>query len=310
MQIPEDNGDWLERLLDDLGSEDEVSLYCAFMEAQALTPDRQLRLAKEEGKRYRRSVQRIGRLCSGSVLVGLLGSGLLMSLCSETFVILLLLSLIAALAGGLSWSGRSFLMRPFRLHRSVIRLMQNAKDARFVGPALTRLSSADHRHRPLLVAALKRLLPQLRPHHAQDWTKEQKAALLHILSVWDEDFELTLCALKALEAVGDKEAVEAIRPLADMFKPEDASRAAFRESETAVYFSEASLTTTAARQVQRAAAGCLAVLQERLATERHAQTLLRASDMTVPPETLLRPAAQGSDIPPEELLRPTRTGKA
>jgi hypothetical protein len=305
MQIPEDNGDWLERLLEDLGSEDEVSLYCAFMEAQELSPDRLLRLAKEEGKRYRSSVQRFGTVGLGILFAVLLGDFLLVKWFGLNFPGVVFPGVLLGTTIALAWLAKSFNAHPFRLHRSVIRLMQNAEDARFVGPVLTRLSSADHRHRPLLVAALKRLLPQLRPHHAHDWTREQKAALLHILSVWDEDFELTLCALKALEAVGDKEAVESVRPLAEMFKPEEASQATFRESETDVYFSEASLASSAGRRVQQAAAACLAVLQERLATERQAQTLLRASEESSAPETLLRPAetAPGA-TPPEQLLRP------
>src|SRR5262249_10611769 len=153
--------------------------------------------------------------------------------------------------------------RPFRLHRSMIRLLQHGQDARFVGPALRMLSSADLNHRPFLVSALKRLLPQLRPHHLRQWTKEQKTALLNLLYAWYADVELTLCVLKALEEVGDKEAMGVVKPLAEMAltPQEEAQRAAFLEPDTTTYFSEPGLASEDVKRVQRAAAECLAILE-------------------------------------------------
>lgn len=162
-------------------------------------------------------------------------------------------------------------------------LLSEVEDSRFIAPILRLQSGLSNDETKELRTAVKRLLPQIRADHAQTWSKEDKAALLLPLRSPDNDKELTLGCLKALEQVGDASTIPAVRRLLEKMYP------AKWEDEIAV-----------------AAQECLLYLQSNTGRFQQAETLLRASEpATVRPDILLRPAQPAPDTTPaEQLLRP------
>jgi len=158
------------------------------------------------------------------------------------------------------------------------------EDLRAVGPLAGELGHMDYDTTPLVVKALTRLLPRLRPPDADLLDADQRACLYRALeSAADStsdayDVEFAVAILGAIGQVGDRRALRLVRRLA----------------------SEEETTRNEAR-ICAAAQACLPLLEARV----H-QTLLRPADVSAfaVPETLLRPAKNTADTPPERLLRP------
>ena len=158
-------------------------------------------------------------------------------------------------------------------------------DVRVVGPLAEELASPEQDIRFAAEMALISLLPRLRASDAYLLNTNQRHCLYYTLSgtrhIW-----LKIAILKALEQVGDSEAILYVERLA--------------AGEGAAEWSP---------EVRQAAIDCLPYLQERARHESSKQTLLRSADSTgATAKTLLRSANETSEINPEQLLR-APTGK-
>ncbi len=174
----------------------------------------------------------------------------------------------------------SMFYNTYRQARKQIRvLLQEVDDTRFI-PHLMR--SIGGPYDVGLREALRRLLPQIRADHAPQWSKADKATLLLQFKKPTHDTRLTLCCLKALEQIGDKSAIPAVKKLMEQ---------AFLNNWKTLW---------------RAAKECLLYLESNSGKFQQAETLLRSSDIApVRPDILLRPAAVNADNSAgEQLLRP------
>ncbi len=98
-------------------------------------------------------------------------------------------------------------------------LMEQIDDVRLIGPLAQLLDAEKSAPQPSVASALRRSLPKLKASDAHLLSKEQRACLYRILSrarfnSWNYDKELILAILKALEQIGDKEALPAVQKLA------------------------------------------------------------------------------------------------
>src|SRR5262249_32220482 len=102
------------------------------------------------------------------------------------------------------------------LTHHLVELTGNLDDERFVPVALTLLQS---QFRPKssqwMISALRQSLERLRSGQADCWKPEQMRALLSLLDQPEDDIELTLSILKALEQIGDERALPRVRFLAE-----------------------------------------------------------------------------------------------
>ena len=100
-----------------------------------------------------------------------------------------------------------------RTHKEAVSELTRIEDIRAVGPLAESLAIEDKRVRPLIHAALIRLLPRLQSSDAALLTLEGRACLNDAL---DEKNEmLTLAILKAYEQVGDETALPYVEKLAE-----------------------------------------------------------------------------------------------
>lgn len=134
-----------------------------------------------------------------------------------------------------------------------------------------------------LYQALIALLPRLKASDADLLTDKQKKTLYRFLK--DGAFyripdELNITILQALEQVGDSRVLPIVEELA-----------------------RRKARTSSQRRLQEAAIHCLPALKQHL--DSSGQTLLRASQVETPPDTLLRPAFGPANTEPDNLLRAT-----
>ena len=146
------------------------------------------------------------------------------------------------------------------------------------------------KQRRAIVTALTALLPQLKASDAPLITADARRVLHSLLqtaffvNISDvRTYDLTIAALKALEQVGDAQALPYVRRLANR-KPR----------------------TLNGKRLQQAAADCLPMLRAHCGDVETARILLRASQpATTDPKTLLRPASGAGQTDNAELLRET-----
>ena len=146
-------------------------------------------------------------------------------------------------------------------------VLTRIEDTRFIGPLaeiLTTEQTGKQRH---VIATLCRLLPQVRASDTDLLTRQQRACLYKLLTrnrlnSWTSDKPLQIAILKALEQIGDKEALPPVQRLAKW------------SSDT---------------KVREAANNCLRYLHVRAEEYRRGADLLRPSDArTSAPDVLLR----------------------
>jgi hypothetical protein len=170
----------------------------------------------------------------------------------------------------------------------------------FLGTYLKLLGKdCDWETRQELVIPVKRLLTQLRTDQANLFTPEQRAGLASLIGISFRDVPLTLAVLKALEQIGDAQAIPAVQNLADQPKllPHELDHLERQH----LFFEQAE---AAFQEVQEAARHCLPFLTENEARFQQSDTLLRpSSEKGLAQEELLRPAALGQETPPQLLLR-------
>jgi hypothetical protein len=165
-------------------------------------------------------------------------------------------------------------LRDHRLHR-----ITTLDDVRMVGPLLDVLESSqqmweyDDPSRRAIKATLTRLLPRLQVSDIAWLTADQRAAISRLLYYsthrnypWHFDDDLALACLKALEQVGGSQALPYV---------EELSRVEGRHETR--------------QRIRQAALECLPFLRERDRAEQAAQTLMRASQIPIDPQVLVRP---------------------
>jgi hypothetical protein len=156
-------------------------------------------------------------------------------------------------------------------------------DLRAIGPLLEALTFAVGVNRYLLTARLTDLLPRLRASDAPLLNQSQRRILYEALSLGDfqQETDLLLAILKALEQIGDAHALPIVTRLAS------GSSGSKRE-----------------QQVRAAARACLPFLQAQIKRQRLSETLLRANPSPDAEHELLRAAAATEETAPQQLLRP------
>jgi hypothetical protein len=159
--------------------------------------------------------------------------------------------------------------------REVDQLSQ-VNDSRIVGPLIGIYRYADIDTRDTVRNTLLRLLPELRANDASALNSPQREELRLLLE--EEDGQLILAILKALQQIGDAQDLDAVEKVMgqEWRKP----------------------------AVREAAEACLPFLRSNIQQQRTSQTLLRASDPPSAPTELLRPALP-TESEPQELLRPS-----
>lgn len=276
----------LRHLLDNLNDDNHTVRKEAIRQAHNLTPEQLLELFELETELSRRNRVAEARTVGLAPTVLMLGAGFLLLRSVEslaTFCVLLPCACVCFTLPSL------LRYRPTVAHKSLTALLSTVEDTRFLGPILTILGEPylgdeeiEFSWKPNLEAALKRILPRVRPEQASLLTERQKSMLLVLLSMPYIDVELTLCTLSALSQIGDARALSTVQRLAD-----------------------ANAITPKTRKVRDAARACLEHIRLRVELARQSQTLLRASCLDPdPPEQLLRPMITYPTTPPEQLLRP------
>jgi hypothetical protein len=170
--------------------------------------------------------------------------------------------------------------------RAVGRRLASVDIPQAVGPLVDALATSSMFRWSDLKQALVRLLPRLKASDAKWLNVRQRKYLLRFLKSdeqwpyygWFWGADLKIAILKALEQIGDQKAVATVERLA---------------------------TSSKNGGVRLAAQECLPFLRERVQQVQVEQSLLRASGPTTATDTLLRPAAGGTEAAPEQLLRPT-----
>jgi hypothetical protein len=181
--------------------------------------------------------------------------------------------------------------------RAAAGMLAEADDVRAIGPLAEALefppTELQFELRRRAQQALTRLLPRLQASDVGLLNAYQRGCLYRALgrsmqselSPDDEALAFILAILKALEQVGDRKAIPAVRQLLK-------ARPAWSGERL--------------EQIHEAAESCLQFLQARTDQEAKGQELLRASRMPgATPETLLRAAQGAGPTPPEQLLRST-----
>lgn len=178
--------------------------------------------------------------------------------------------------------GSSFAIR----YRKTTAALAAVDDIRMVGPLLDRLrpNAKARRTRRVVTQALTRLLPRLKASDAPLLTTEQKGRLAHHLdrlALFQRDKEFQIVILRALEQVGDAQAVPVVEKMVQRTPRWEAQE-----------------------RVHRAAVECLPFLLQRAEEEQSRSTLLRSAGA---PETnfdeLLLPAAGVEAANASQLLR-------
>lgn len=245
--------------------------------AQRPTPDAQQLVTDHHPllARIKQKVQ-LQRRCRSTVLGGMLFT-LLVSVPILTNTITLETGLLPFIVGTVVTLLAS--AQGMQLHREMTTFASQlpVSDPRIVGPLIDMLGYADMGGIPQRI--LQDLLPQLQPADAIHFSQRDRERIYSALS--DNDTELVLLLLRALEKIGDGRAIPAVTWLAS------GGGAASHDP-----------------LVRDAAQHCLPILEARSLYDAASQTLLRPSNRQ-PEETdhLLRPAADLHDDG-TQLLRP------
>jgi len=254
----------LDELLESLNSDDGVTREDALRDAGALPSRAKLQLYIMAVDRYRRQSGRYAFKAGLYVVLFLLWL-LAVQFSPEPWHLVLFWCMLATFLANAVLN-----KSPDNGRRQLVLLGQNLEDVRFVLPLLRLLYEPTHdKPDPVLADVLKRLLPRLRYRDAKHWKTEDRSLLLLPLQNRG-DADLTLCALRALEQVGDENAIPIVERLASMFMSD--------------------------ARIADAARECLPYLRTNVEQSRQSQTLLRATqpvfDLGV---SLLRPAHQDFD---------------
>lgn len=161
------------------------------------------------------------------------------------------------------------------VRKSTVTALGQSADPRMAGAFALCLSDQSAEIRKAASNVLKELLPKLQESDRSRFSSAEREALVKALGGKDE--ALTLAILKALEQIGDDQALARVQEL----------------------------SARGSAAVRSAAADCLPFLQARAEEARQARTLLRASQPEPSGDELLRPAQAEPETPTEQLLRPT-----
>lgn len=164
-----------------------------------------------------------------------------------------------------------------QLRRNAVSSMAKSASTQMVGAFAACLEDRDKAVKREATEALKRLLPKVQASDKRYVSFTEMNILLKRLG--GQDQRLTLAILKALEQIGDERALPKVEAIA---------------SKQNAYPVE---VITAARE-------CLPSLRQLAEASRQANTLLRASEPSPAPETLLRAASGTTVEQSDQLLRP------
>lgn len=163
-----------------------------------------------------------------------------------------------------------------KLRRNAVTALGKSASPQMLGAFAACLEDRDADVRQAAQEALIELLPRVQASDRAYLSSADMDILLKRLG--GKDRRLTLAILKALEQIGDEKALTKVEAIAsDRFNPDD---------------------------ILLAAQACLPFLRERSEALRQAHTLLRASEPTTAPETLLRPVQGSAPVEANQLLRP------
>ncbi len=174
-----------------------------------------------------------------------------------------------------------------RLQRKAVRRLTEFGDLRCVGFLADALHDRDRSLRPLAMARLTELLPQMKHSDAGLMSEEQKLSLYKAVRLEEarpprvEEAQFLVAALGALEQIGDERALPYVEGIA-----QQAPRSAEEH------------------RVVTAASDSLPALQQRVQNQREAARLLRpAAAPAEGADTLLRPTYGPGETDPALLLR-------
>jgi hypothetical protein len=242
--------------------------------------EKQLKLLEQEKRKHQQPGMRFGFLiASWCVIVPYLAMQTWNQIVEGKWPEALVLGITTALATQL----RRFCLSGKQTEAA--RKLARHDDIRGVGPLAEALEWPDPDVQSVATEALIRLLPRLQATDGALLTANQRANLYRKLRPYQHgaQTELQQAILRALEQIGDKEAIPSVRRLA-----------------------RGGALSPKQKQVRKAAQDCLPYLRTRAEQQRVSQTLLRASSATsAAPDILLRPADMGGGAAPEQLLRAT-----
>ncbi len=235
------------------------------------SPDGLLLLTRMEARAYRKRTG-IGTIVSLS----------LVAICFVWFFSLMapgaLFTLAAVSLACATWLS---IYIPRRARRSLLDVLRNMDDPRFLGPVLTMLVpdgvtevktslTLNGYVRKTITAVLMDMLPRVRQEHRANLSRAHMQTLLALLWQSRSGAQLTVRILRALQHIGDESAIPYLEKLVE----------------------------SPNLPVQEEAIECLDYLRLHAGDRRQGEMLLRASDnaSTVSPETLLRPVLPGSGI--------------
>lgn len=246
----------------------------------ANSPERLLQLTRMEAANYRRHT-----LVGASMSIGSVALFSLLALNDPSMV-------MWYVVGAVSLMMALWLMFyiPSRARRSLIDVLEELHDPRFLGAALTMLVpdgitevktsiTANVVVRGGITTAMKKMLPQVRMEHRDLLTREQMQTLLALMKRSQGDVMLTVGILRALAQIGSVQEADAVKALTGSWNA----------------------------GVRQTALETLEIINLRAHEKQQSQTLLRASDSgsAVGQEQLLRSAnGAGTDAVSEQLLRP------
>lgn len=172
----------------------------------------------------------------------------------------------------------------WRLHYQAKQSILQINDIQMIGP-LAEAFDAETLTRPTaVIMALRRLLPRLQATDAAVLTRYQRFCLYHALKRENlrggflrYDRDLALDILKAMEQIGDQEALPYVQKVAN---------------------------SSWDKELCDAANNCLSFLHQQTEDYKRGETLLRPSSaISTSPDILLRPASGVPTTPSDELLR-------
>lgn len=211
------------------------------------------------------------------IRVGMLA---VMLLCAAAIIPAKLIGLpqVAVWCGILSFSllgGFGGLVMGTSFYKTAIETLKRADDVRAIGALVEALEFMDMDTQSAACEALARLLPRLQATDATLLNPNQRKRLYRFLGKSDK--RLILALLKALEQIGDSNALPYVERLATSKKVDT--------------------------RIREAAQSCMPYLQFRQEEEHNIQTLLRAASTGATAETLLRSANETPETDPMHLLR-------
>ena len=171
-----------------------------------------------------------------------------------------------------------------KVQTEAVSILSEAWDPKAIGVLALGMLTGDRGLKAASRNALLKLLPKAKASDAAFYDEEQMRALSTLLETVShrQDTPFLIALLKAFEQIGDAKALDGVH----------------------------NLTLSKNSQVREAAEACLPALQQRVATQKRNNSLLRPAlslENPVENQELLRPVnlSNQDSIPVEELLRPT-----